>query len=180
MTSTRQLLFNFMFSDLSVSPVSLCPPQGGRRGEALRHQQDEHGLRLRRALQPVRLSEGAGAALPAHLAGPAQRLAQRHAGLPRLQPAEAVTPPTSPVASHDPAPELQITVDQNQDQWNALLWKSKTEALTSCQGESAQPGSVRDQNRPADKRFCWSGAEETRDQLLDWSHCWCSSSELLS
>lgn len=59
--------------------------QGGWRGEALRHQQDEHRLRFRGALQPVRVSEGAGAALPAHVSGPTQRLAQRHAGLSRRQ-----------------------------------------------------------------------------------------------
>ena len=71
--------------------ICLRLSQGGWRGETLRHQQDQHRLRVRRALQPVRLPEGAGASLPAHLAGPTQRLAQRHAGLPRLQPAETVT-----------------------------------------------------------------------------------------
>ena len=56
--------------------------QGGRRGQALRHQQDGHGLWLRRALQPVQLPEGAGAPLPADVPRAAQRLSQRQARLP--------------------------------------------------------------------------------------------------
>lgn len=103
------LLLLFFTRLLHISLTSLSPPQGGWRGEALRHQQDEHRLRLRRALQPVRLAEGAGAALPAHVAGPAQRLAQRHAGLPRLQPAETVTRPPDIVYT-PPSPPLLISL----------------------------------------------------------------------
>lgn len=53
-------------------------PQGGRRHQTLRHLPHSHGLWLRRTLQPVRVAEGAGAALPARLAGAAQRRAHRH------------------------------------------------------------------------------------------------------
>lgn len=69
---------------------ALSPLQGRRRGQALRHQQDGHGLRLRRALQPVQLPEGTGAPLPTHVPGAAQRLPQRHTSLPGVRAAEAM------------------------------------------------------------------------------------------
>ena len=75
---------------LTQARVLSPPMQGGRRGQALRHQQDGHGLRLRRALQPVRLPQGAGASLPAHVPRAAQRLPQRHTSLPGVRAAEAM------------------------------------------------------------------------------------------
>lgn len=69
---------------LAVTPCGVCVLSLQRRwrGEALRDLQHCSGLRLRRALQPVRLPEGAGAALPADVPGAAQRLSQRQARLP--------------------------------------------------------------------------------------------------
>ena len=59
-----------------------CILQCRRGSEALCDLQHGARLRLRRALQPVQLTEGAGAALPADVPRPAQRLPQRQASLP--------------------------------------------------------------------------------------------------
>lgn len=75
--------------------MALCsPPQGGRGGEALCDLQHGARIRLRRALQPVRQPEGVGASLPPDVTGPAQRLPERTAGLPRLR-TDAIPPPMS-------------------------------------------------------------------------------------
>lgn len=86
----RVSLLETRFPQLTQARMLSPPMQGGRRGQALRHQQDGHGLRLRRALQPVRLPQGAGASLPAHVPCAAQRLPQRHTSLPGVRAAEAM------------------------------------------------------------------------------------------
>lgn len=60
----------------------LPTPQGGRRHQALCHLPHGHWLGLCRALQPVWIAKGAGAALPAHVPSAAQRRAHRHTGPP--------------------------------------------------------------------------------------------------
>lgn len=64
--------------------------QCGRRGEALRHQQNSHRLWLCRALQPVQLTEGTGLALPAHVPRSAQWLSECHVSIPGLRTPEAM------------------------------------------------------------------------------------------
>lgn len=88
-------------------------PQGGRRHQALRHLPHGHGLRLRGALQPVRLAAGAGAALPAHVAAAAQRRARRHARPPGARArarARALSrrPPSAPSSRLPVSPSLGL------------------------------------------------------------------------
>lgn len=86
-------------------------PQGGRRHQALRHLPHGHGLRLRGALQPVRLAAGAGAALPAHVAAAAQRRARRHACPPGARArARALSrrPPSAPSSRLPVSPSLGL------------------------------------------------------------------------
>lgn len=56
----------------NVLTAALSSPQRGRRGEALRHQQDPLRIRLRRAVQPVQLAKRTRTSLPAHVFGSAQ------------------------------------------------------------------------------------------------------------
>lgn len=63
--SSRQNKLSLLFFFLSLL-------QRGRRGEALRHQQDPLRLWLRRTVQPVQLVKRTRTSLPAHVFGPAQ------------------------------------------------------------------------------------------------------------
>lgn len=85
----EQPLSDFWSQGPLCCPLPSCPAvsclvslQRRWRGEALCHLQHCSGLRLRRALQPVQLPEGAGAPLPADVPRAAQRLSQRQARLP--------------------------------------------------------------------------------------------------
>lgn len=94
--TARNSCFTHFSKDSSVELIStvvtavLSPPQCGRWGEALCHQQDPLRIRLRRAVQPVQLAKRTRPSLPAHILGSAQWLSECDARVPGVRPAEAV------------------------------------------------------------------------------------------
>lgn len=83
-------------SHLKPKP-DLCPCfQRGGRHQTLRHLQDHHRLRVRRALQPLLVPQRPGASLQERLLDPTQRPAECKSSLPG----------PGPLSEPDPAPQM--------------------------------------------------------------------------